>query len=170
MAFIDIIQNLLINYYSQPFPVTIWKWSALYLIQELLYQILAQITNSVVFNYLRWWNQWWKIHWNVILDQVLISHLIWLYLCQSTQHFYVLWGAVFLAWVGYDVLGVPWTEVHQAAVQVPSDAMIIVLQIKNDEKLNEYRLILRNLGYLYQSMVIARMVMEVGDGPENIGT
>ena len=50
MAFIDIILNLLIYYYSQPFPMTIWKWSALYLIQELLYQILARITNSVDFN------------------------------------------------------------------------------------------------------------------------
>ena len=47
------------------------------------------------------------------------------------------------------------------------DAMINVLQIKNGEKLNEYRLILT---YLYQSMVIARMVMEVGVGPENIDT
>ena len=50
MAFIDMIQNPLINYYSQPFPMTIQKWSALYLIQELLYHILAQITNSVDFN------------------------------------------------------------------------------------------------------------------------
>jgi len=47
------------------------------------------------------------------------------------------------------------------------DAMINVLQIKNGEKLNEYRLI---LAYLYQSMVIVRTVMEVGVGPENIGT
>ena len=47
------------------------------------------------------------------------------------------------------------------------DVMINVLQIQDGEKLNEYCLI---LAYLYQSMVIARMVMEVGDGPENIGT
>ena len=47
------------------------------------------------------------------------------------------------------------------------DVMINVLQIKNGEKLNEYCLI---LAYLYQSMVIARTVMEVGVGPENIGT
>ena len=47
------------------------------------------------------------------------------------------------------------------------DAMINVLQIKNAKKLNKYRLI---LAYLYQSMVIARTVIEVGVGPENIST
>ena len=47
------------------------------------------------------------------------------------------------------------------------DVMINVLQIKNGEKLNKYHLI---LAYLYQSMVIERMVMEVGVGPENIRT
>ena len=71
--------------------------------------------------YLRQWNQQWKIHQNAILDQVLTGHLVWLYLCQSTRHFYALWDATFLAWVDYDDLGVPWPEVHQAVVQAPSE-------------------------------------------------